>query len=334
MRRLLFLALGFAFLSGARSAAASDWVALVFPERSFDFGTVARGSQLRHSFPVVNRTNSEVRIADVRTKCGCTNVRIGSKVIPPGTKTTVEATLDTTKFLGYKGSGLTLILDEPVYANIDLNLSCFIRGDITLSPGQLDFGVVRPTGKLAPAVLTLTYSGGRSDWEITHMQTQTAGVKAEAREISRTADGQIHWRIEAALQPGIKTGYFKDEVAVLTNDANLKTIPICVVASIQGAVTVLPSVINFGPVRPGEVVSRVVHVRSSSPFSITRITANRTELEPIDSNAGSFADHAVNLKLKVPSAAGPYHAVVKVETDVKDEPPVQIKTFATVASPQ
>jgi hypothetical protein len=332
MRRWLLICT-LSLLSFGRLArgAGSDWLTVGFPERTYDFGTVARGSQVRHAFPVVNRTNTEIRIASWRTKCGCTDVRVGARVIPPGTQTTVEATIDTTKFQGYKASGLTLVLDRPVFVEIDLNLTCFIRGDISLTPGQFDFGILRRSPKLPSAALTVIYSGGRSDWEITDMKTETARVKAQAKEISRTADGQIHWRVTATLQPGINDGYFKDEITLLTNDPTVKAIPISVVANLRGAVSASPSLINFGRVQPGQTVSKTVHVRSSTPFRITKLAATRAELEPQDSNSGSFTDHSVNLKLKVPDADGPYYAVVKVETDLKDEPPTQVKTFATVA---
>ena len=96
-----------------QSAGAQDWVSKAFPERAFDFGTVARGSKIRHTFKLVNRTNQEIHIADFRTKCGCTEVRIGAREIPPGTLTTIEATVDTTKFEGFKATGLTLVIDRP-----------------------------------------------------------------------------------------------------------------------------------------------------------------------------------------------------------------------------
>jgi hypothetical protein len=315
---------------GALGGVESDWSTTVFPERAYDFGSVARGSQLRHAFPVINHSNFEVRIADWRTKCGCTNVRVGARVIPPGTQTTIEATIDTTKFQGYKGSGLTLVIDRPSFVELDLNLTCFIRGDIVLSPGQIDFGIVRRTAKLPTAALNLAYAGGRSDWEVTQMKTQSALVKAEARETGRTADGQIHWSVTATLQPGINNGYFKDEVTLVTNDASGQIIPISVIAQIQSAVSVTPSIINFGPVRAGQTVSKVVHVRAESPFGITKLASSRTDLEPIESKAGPLADHVLNLRLKAPVDAGPYHAIVKIETDLSDEPPAQIKTFATV----
>ena len=115
----------------------------VFPERAFDFGTVARGSKVHHTFKLLNRTNQEIHIADWRTKCGCTEVRVGAREIPPGTQTIIEAVIDTTKFQGYKASGLTLVIDRPSFVEVDLNLTCFIQGEIVLNPGQVDFGIVR-----------------------------------------------------------------------------------------------------------------------------------------------------------------------------------------------
>ena len=50
------------------------------------------------------------------------------------------------------------------------------------------------------------------------MKTQSDKVKAEARELGRSADGQIQWLITATLQPTAANGYFKDEITLITND--------------------------------------------------------------------------------------------------------------------
>src|SRR4051812_48571022 len=97
MRRVPWFLAAWAVLA-IRPAVAESWVETIFPERAYDFGTVARGSKIRHAFRLVNRTGQDVRIADWRTKCGCTEVRVGARVIPPGTQTVIEAVLDTTKF--------------------------------------------------------------------------------------------------------------------------------------------------------------------------------------------------------------------------------------------
>ncbi len=334
MRRTLwFLIIVLSSLApAAAKAAQADVLASVFPERSFDFGNVARGSQLRHAFQVVNRTNSDIRIADWKTKCGCTDVKVGARVIPPGTKTTVEATIDTTRFQGPKASGLILVIDRPVYDEVHLNVTCYIRGDITLVPGQLDFGVVRRSEKLPSTSLTLTYAGGRSDWAITAMKTHTPKVKAEAKEQIRTSNGPIQWLITATLQPELSNGTFKDEITLVTNDSPPQTIPISVVANIQSAVTVLPSIINFGPIRAGESATKVVHVRSSSSFRITNLAADTSDLLAADKEAGAARDHAVSITLKAPAVAGPFHGVVTFESDISDEPAAHLKTFATIVA--
>ncbi|MGZ3388679.1 MAG: DUF1573 domain-containing protein [Isosphaeraceae bacterium] len=331
MRRTMLMGLlGMVISSPAVRAQGLDWVASALPERAYDFGTVARGSQVRHAFSLINRSDQEIRIADWRTKCGCTNVRVGAKVIPPGTQTTIEATIDTTKFLGYKPSGLTLIFDRPAFVEIDLNLTCFIRGDIVMNPGQMDFGIVRRSDKMPPASLTLTYAGGRSDWEVTKMKTQSSKVKAELRELSRTADGQINYTLTATLQPGVSNGYFKDEITLLTNDQSSPSIPISVVANIQSAVAVTPSIINFGGLRPGQSVSKTIVVRSKEPFSITRLSPSQEDLQPAEDEKGPRAVHQLKLTLKAPEQTGPHHATLTIETDIKDEPPALLKTFATV----
>lgn len=80
MRPFLFLLAltGVLIFSVPAGADSSDWMASVFPDRAHDFGNVAKGSQIRYAFPVVNRSNLEVHIADWRTKCGCTNVKVGT----------------------------------------------------------------------------------------------------------------------------------------------------------------------------------------------------------------------------------------------------------------
>jgi Protein of unknown function (DUF1573) len=330
MRWYLLILCLFAGFSTATRAQASDWISSVFPDRTHNFGNVARGSKVRHSFPVVNRSNSEVHIASWRPKCGCTDVKVGARIIPPGTQTTIEATIDTTKFQERKDSGLTLIIDRPTYVEVELNLTCFIRGDVTLNPGQFDFGTVRRSEKLPSAVLTLTYNGGRTNWEIAEMKTQSAKVKAVAQRLNQSAGGLVQWTITATLQQGITNGYFKDEITLITNDTPAQTIPISVVANVQSAVSVTPSIINFGPIRAGQSVTKAVHVRSSGPFSLTKLDGNRPELRADEPQPGSLPTHTVNVTILAPASPGPFYGIVTIESDLKDEPAGQIKTFATV----
>ncbi len=256
------------------------------------------------------------------------------RAIPPGTQTTIEATIDTTRFQGRKDSGLILVLDRPSYVEVALNMTCFIRGDVNMSPGQIDFGLVRRTEKLPTSALTLTYLGGRAGWEIAEMKTQSALVRAVAERQGPPGSGTARWTISASLLPGITNGHFRDEISLITNDTPPQTIPISVLANVQSAVTVTPSIINFGSIGAGQSVSKSVLVRSSAPFAISRMEASTPEVSAAETEAGSKPAHSVNLTVRAPANPGPLYGIVKIASDVKDEPPTQVKVFATIVKAQ
>ncbi|WP_435015947.1 DUF1573 domain-containing protein [Tundrisphaera sp. TA3] len=310
-------------------AGAADWTDAVFPDRSHDFGTVARGSKVHHSFRLVNSTDQEIHIAAWRTKCGCTEVTVGAKLVPPGTQTTINAVIDTTKFTGYKASGLTLVIDRPQFQEIDLNLTCFIRGDLTLTPGQVDFGVANrstnPTREL-----TLSYAGGQADWAILEVKTISDHIVGRLQESGRSPGGQVNYVLTATLRPSAPIGFLRDEFTLITNDPSSPRIPISVTANVQSNVTVSPSVMNLGRIRPGETVQKTIMVRSAQPFKVTGTKASRADLAVAAAPDQSRPMHAVNFTFKAPAQPGPYNAVIEVETDIKDEPPARLTAFATI----
>ena len=312
-----------------RPAGAADWTDAVFPDRSHDFGTVARGSKVYHSFRLVNSTDQEIHIAAWRTKCGCTDVTVGARDIPPGTQTTINAVIDTTKFTGYKASGLTLVLDRPQFKEVDLNLTCFIRGDLTLIPGQVDFGVANRSA--GPSVtLTLSYVGGQPNWAITEMKTISDHITAKLEEQGRSPSGQVNYLLTTTLKPSAPIGFFRDEITLKTNDPSSPSIPVSVNANIQSNVTLSPSLMNLGRVRPGETIKKTIMVRSAQPFKVTGAKASQSDLTIATPGDQSRPLHAVNFTFKAPAQVGPYNAVIEVETDIKDEPPARLTAFATI----
>lgn len=314
---------------GVAGAVDADWTTAVFPDRSHNFGTVARGSKVRHSFPVVNSTNQIIHIKGYQTKCGCTDVRLGAKDVPPGTQTTVEAVLDTTNFQGYKPSGLTLKLDRPVEVDIDLNLTCFIQSDLTLAPGQVDFGIINRSAG-SQAELNLTYSGAQPNWAISSAFTVSDHVTATLQEQGRSAGGPLVYRLAVKLKPSVPVGFFKDEITLKTNDPNTPAIPISVAAVVQSNVVATPSVINLGAVRAGESIQRTFVVRSSQPFKVVSAESKQSEI-----SVGAAPDqakplHAMSFTFKAPTNPGSFNSAIEVLTDLKDEPATKLMVFATI----
>jgi hypothetical protein len=328
MRRAAFTFLALLLLSTASSA--QSWVDSIFPEPSHDFGTVARGSRVKHAFRLVNTTNYDLHIADWRTKCGCTEVKVGARDIPPGTQTFIEATLDTTRFQGTKNSGLTLIFDRPGYAEKDLNFSSYIRGDVLLNPGAADFGHVNRSAEVSLA-LQLTYLGGMTNWGVTRIQTISPHLTARLEEIegSRTA-GSVQYRLTAQLKKTVPTGYFKDEITLETNDPSSPTIPVSVTANVQGALQVSPSPLMLGQLKPGQEVTKDVLVRSGQAFQIKEAVARQGDLSATTGSDSPRTIQKLTVKLKAPEKPGPFYGYLELQTSIEGEPPVKLPAFANI----
>ena len=289
-----------------------------------------RGSKVRHTYRVVNTTNEEIRIVNTHPKCGCTDVRLGARVIPPATQTTIEVTLDTTKFQGFKASGLTLTLDKPSSIEVDLNLTAFIRGDVTLNPGNVDFGIVPHNAKQS-RTLTLSYFGGRPGWRINGIETISPDLVVEAQPpATPSTGGSLQYVLTATLKPTVPSGYFKDEITLETNDPSAPKIPISVSANIQAAVMISPALINLGTLKAGKTVTKVVLVRATKPFKVTGFKADRDELTGKVADEDSKALHTVTLTFKAPAKPAPFHGVLEIQTSLDGEAPGKLGVFATV----
>jgi hypothetical protein len=68
---------------------------IVFREYQYDFGKVAEGEKISHTFIFDNKGTSNLIIASASTTCGCTVPKYDAKPIPPGANGYLEVVFDT-----------------------------------------------------------------------------------------------------------------------------------------------------------------------------------------------------------------------------------------------
>ncbi len=77
-------------------------------------------------------------------------------------------------------------------------------------------------------------------------------------------------------------------------------------------------------------MKKTVFVKSSQPFKITKASSPKPDLSAAGQLDESKPFHAVTVTFKAPAQPGPYNAVLEFDTDMKDEPPAKLSTFATI----
>src|SRR5262245_61475398 len=102
MRQVLFV--GLILLAAPPAFSLEEgWANKLFKEpTSHDFGTVARGAQLYHRFPLTNIYAVPLEITNIRVSCGCVTATPMPKVLQPRESGYIDIAMDARRFNGAK----------------------------------------------------------------------------------------------------------------------------------------------------------------------------------------------------------------------------------------
>ncbi|MFH1373786.1 MAG: DUF1573 domain-containing protein [bacterium] len=115
----------------------------VLPEElEYEFGHIGIDYTVYHLFPLVNRTDSRLRIIDAVSSCDCSSVTILKREIEPGDTTFFRLTFNTKDFYGLTKHTFTVTLDRPSVPTIEYAYTAIIGQwyrDLQPKPAALFF---------------------------------------------------------------------------------------------------------------------------------------------------------------------------------------------------
>ena len=122
---------------------------------------------MEHRFGVTNKFVQDVHIKSARASCGCTSPEVPVQVIRTWQTDYVVAKVDTVHFEGQKDVTITVEFDSPYYAEVQLNIHCFIRSDVVLAPGSVNLHAAEGTPVQERVVVRYA---GRPNWQIVRVE--------------------------------------------------------------------------------------------------------------------------------------------------------------------
>jgi hypothetical protein len=258
---------------------AASWGDDMFAVKTHNFGNVALGSEAVYRFEMVNVFQEDIRILGVYSSCGCTTPSASTKVLKSEEKGAIIAKLNTDgRFLRDKGATLTVNLETVVEGltvreTVQLSVKGYIRPDVVLTPGSVEFGSVNE-GQSATQTVQLTYSG-RSDWALTAVNRSNPLIYAKADEVKRYG-GEVSYLVTVMLRKDAPAGYIKDVLRFTTNEEKAGThqpveIELPIQAVVKQPLRVTPSPMMIGLLAAGDSVAKNIVLRNDKPFKITGI---------------------------------------------------------------
>lgn len=321
---LVTLVVGFACSTGS----GQEWATKMFETREHDFGTVARGAKAEFEFVLSNIYLEDVHVASVRSSCGCTSVSIKNPLLKTYEKGAIVATVNSRSFYGRKAATITVTIDKPFYAEVQLHVTSYIRSDVVVQPGSVQFGSVSQ-GSPAESKVAIHYAG-RSDWRILEVRSADPNLSGEVVETSR-GNGEVTYELLVHLDSDAPTGYLNDHLVLVTNDNNSTQVPVLVEGKIESSVAVSPTSLFMGIVQPGEKVTRPLVIRGAKPFRVLSVHCDDSSFE-FDTSGETQPKmiHVIPVTFVAGADAGKISKLIRVETDLGESLP-DLSAYAVVA---
>ena len=149
-----------------------------------DFGIVAKGGHLLHTFKLYNPYGVPLTIR-THVECSCVTVAPVEFVIQSKQTVDFNITMDTTRFSGNKQVHIDLFSGPPPYnQKLTLLVMAQIRADLVLNPGLINLGNLKSGQASAPQSLDVEYAGA-TDFRISEVVDHNAPVKISFKELYR-----------------------------------------------------------------------------------------------------------------------------------------------------
>ncbi len=327
-----WLLLAGVMLAGAPALAQlpADWAYRLFEVRSYDFGVVARGSDVKRRLKIKNVLSVPVHISDVRTTCGCSAGKPEKDWLQPGEESYVEVTLDTRRFIRRKDSNLIVTFDQPAFAEVTIPLTAYIRTDVVLDPGSFQLGAI-PKGETVTRTMKILYAG-RNDWKIVEVRSPKPYLKTSLKETQRIG-GRVDYLLTLTVTGDAPAGPLRETLMLVTDDERAPHVPVLVEGSVEPPFTVSPSVVSLGRLIAGQPKTFNVVVKGRKPFRITAIERAGSAGEfraRIPKSEGRV--QLVMITIVPPDQPGGYVEEFFVTIE-GEEDPLRFKVAGTVVSP-
>ncbi len=306
-----------------------EWARKMFETTDHDFGAVARGAKTEFHFKFSNIYKEDLHIVGVRSSCGCTTPTVTKDYLKTYDEAAIVAQFNTHLFQGHKSATLTVTIDKPFYAEVQLHVQGTIRTDIVVSPGSVELGSV-DSGQGTEKHVSVSYAG-RPDWQILSVKSSSPHVTAKVAEPVRRG-GQVSYDVAVSLKGDAPTGLVKEQIVLLTNDPRSPEVSIDVEGRVVAELSVSPASLFLGALEPGRKVTKQLVVQGRRPFRIMTVAADEGEFDFKPSDAAK-AVHLVPVIFTASDRPGKFTYKITIVTDMGEGVAHELSAHVQVIAP-
>ena len=275
-----------------------------------DLGELPEGALAPFTYTIRNTGDAPLQILDIKPTCGCTNVEMTEKTIPPGQSANLTGSFNTQARVGRQLKSIILTTNDPSHKTLNLEFTAHVYQDIAVEPTYLMLGtVLRQTGiekRIRIRAWTdppLEIKKIRVVEENQPIEVKLLDRKVDLREGDIASTGPLTTiDLSVTVPKGAPITILGGKIELQTNDKNKPSLWIPFQGRISGDVYANPTRVYFGAAEPGVTLTKVVTLtsRSEQPFAIESLDPGKYGVTMKPLTQGEQVVHQIELSMKIP----------------------------------
>ena len=303
-----------------------------------DLGSVIEGDKVTARWRLENRGDADLIINKTKTPCGCTVVKLSEadKIIPPQGELNLSAKFDSSRRKGAQKKSVMIYSNDPLEPMVRLELTAQVQALYGLTPAtQLNLRNLQ-RNQTAKQTLDLTPAEGGASVELVSIEFPP-GVPFEYAVEPLDAGTGPGQRIRFTVEDNAPLGTLASEITLKIRVGGVeKSRTMRVRAEIIGELFVQPKIIDMTKQKPRPGTKLVpVDILSTNllPFDILSVSAGPL-LDVGFEETKKTADrtvHRIVMTIREDAPAGPFAALLKVQTTSLDQPLIRVPIYGFIA---
>lgn len=288
---------------------------IAFDSKDKDFGKIEEGKDKDFAYTIKNVGTANLRIFRLNSPCGCIELKMKQKVIPPGGSVQLEGKFITKGRIGKQDKAIFVYSNDPTTPISSLKCKLLIESGVRVDPRSVSFGEIKPKSKLTRKLTIESHL----EHALKIKKITVVGADAVSCKMSRPKSKSLNLpngkkgyltTIVVELKVNVKKlkGDISGKLEIETNSVKSPKITVLISGEKTGDLKVTPALVLFRNVAPGQ--------SSTSKVTVSGIKKGNFNVLGVD--AGDFP---VKLKAKTQKAAQEQEVELVFTAPAKDFKP-------------
>jgi hypothetical protein len=292
-------------------------------ETKQDGGVVEEGAVVPYRFTVANRGAADLEIKQVRPSCGCTITR-WERVIKPGEKSVVEASMNTMYFHGAVAKHLAIISSDPDRPQMELTITARVTPLVKIAPSTVALLAVDDR----PVTQEFTLERNRGlPMKIVQVIPNAPYLKTEVTPLP--GEGRYKLAVTATME----TPFGRSTVPLVVRTDLQKGGMLTLVLTVDRGIVTVPPMVFYG-LLPHQIKvpaqATVMIERGSPAFHVKSVTADDPKLTPRLETVRDGVEYRVTVTYAGGWEIGLKRQTLTILTDDPKQPEIKIPVQAVV----